>query len=139
MSTSSQQRSFRLTKSSNRPLVPDDRAQSRPSDSNASRASSVNGRRGGVRGTRAASGPPALGEEADGSSQNTPRHRASDFEPILLDATELARYLGIGRTKAYALIARREVPVIRIGRCVRVPRPQLADWVSANTSLPRLR
>jgi len=43
----------------------------------------------------------------------------------LLDALEVAELLGIGRTKTYELIARGELPVLRVGRCVRVPRSGL--------------
>jgi hypothetical protein len=44
------------------------------------------------------------------------------FEPLLLDSRELARLLRISRTKAFQLMALGEVPVLRIGRSVRVPR-----------------
>jgi excisionase family DNA binding protein len=43
----------------------------------------------------------------------------------LLKATEVARLLGIGRTKVYELMAAGELPVVRIGRFVRVPRRSL--------------
>ncbi len=51
-------------------------------------------------------------------------------EPWLLDSRAVARLLGIGRTKAFQLMARDELPVVRIGRCVRVSRLGLASWVS---------
>jgi excisionase family DNA binding protein len=56
-------------------------------------------------------------------------------EPLLLEASEVARLLGIGRTKVYELIARRELPVICIGRCVRVPRALLQRWIAAHTAI----
>jgi hypothetical protein len=40
-------------------------------------------------------------------------------EPLVLDSRQLSQLLGIGRTKAYQMMARGDVPVIRIGRCVR--------------------
>ena len=49
--------------------------------------------------------------------------------PWLLDSREVARLLGISRTKAFALMGRRELPVVRIGRCVRVSRFALSTWV----------
>jgi prophage regulatory protein len=49
--------------------------------------------------------------------------------PLLIDSREVARLLGIGRTKAFELIARRELPAVRIGRCVRVSRAALSEWV----------
>lgn len=54
-------------------------------------------------------------------------------EPLLLEARQVARLLGIGRTKVYQLIARRELPVICIGRCVRVPRADLQAWIATRT------
>jgi excisionase family DNA binding protein len=54
-------------------------------------------------------------------------------EAWLLDSRDLSRLLGIGRTKAFQLMARAEVPVIHIGRSVRVPRAALERWIEANT------
>lgn len=49
----------------------------------------------------------------------------------LLRADEVAKALRIGRTKAYEMMAAGELPVVRLGRCVRVPRRQLAAWIAA--------
>ena len=48
----------------------------------------------------------------------------------LLRAEEAAHMLGIGRTKIYEMIARGEIPALRIGRLVRVPRHALEEWIS---------
>jgi excisionase family DNA binding protein len=56
-----------------------------------------------------------------------------DDQPWLLDSHQVAQLLGIGRTKAFQLMARRELPVVRIGRCVRVPRTGLEDWIRRST------
>jgi len=50
-------------------------------------------------------------------------------EPFLLRPVEAARLLGIGRSKLFEMLARNELPVIRFGRCVRIPRHELAMWV----------
>jgi len=39
-----------------------------------------------------------------------------------------------GALTVYELIARGELPVIRIGRLVRVPRPALEEWIVKNTA-----
>ena len=78
-------------------------------------------RRGGARGTGAASGSPPVGYS----------------EPWLLDSREVARLLDISRTKAFAMIGRNELPVIRIGRCVRVSRDGLRAWIHENSSTTR--
>ncbi len=51
----------------------------------------------------------------------------------LLRADEVARVLGIGRSKTYELIARGDLPSLRIGRLVRVPRHALEQWIVDHT------
>lgn len=53
-------------------------------------------------------------------------------EPLLLRPTEAAHQLGIGRSKLFEMLARDELPVIRLGRCVRIPRRGLEIWVNDN-------
>ncbi len=49
---------------------------------------------------------------------------------MLLRPREVAWLLGIGRSKAYELIAAGELPgVIRIGRSVRVSMKALREWI----------
>lgn len=48
----------------------------------------------------------------------------------LLTVAEAGAYLGIGRTLAWELIRKRQLPYIRLGqRCVRVPRRELDAWI----------
>ena len=49
--------------------------------------------------------------------------------PLLLRPDEVAALIGLGRSKTYELIASGALPVVRIGRAVRVPRAQLEEWV----------
>jgi excisionase family DNA binding protein len=58
----------------------------------------------------------------------------SDHNSLLVDSREVARLLGIGRTKAFQMMAREELPVVRIGRCVRVSRAGLEQWVTEQSS-----
>ena len=53
--------------------------------------------------------------------------------PLLLKAGEAAKLLGLGRSKVFAMLAVGELPVIRIGRSVRVPRAALEDWIDEHT------
>ena len=55
---------------------------------------------------------------------------------MLLRAEEVARLLGIGRTKTFEMLARGELPVVRIGRAVRVPREALYRWIESRTFQP---
>ena len=49
--------------------------------------------------------------------------------PLLLNADEAATLLGIGRTKVFEMIASGDLPAVRFGRCVRVPRERLVSWI----------
>jgi excisionase family DNA binding protein len=51
-------------------------------------------------------------------------------ERLLLTVEEAARHLGIGRTLAWRLVREGELPVVRLGRCVRVPWQALQEWVA---------
>jgi len=53
---------------------------------------------------------------------------------LLLRVQDVCRLLDVGRSTVYELIARGELPVIRIGRLVRVPRPALEEWIVTNTA-----
>jgi excisionase family DNA binding protein len=59
-------------------------------------------------------------------------------ESELMTVAEAAKALGIGRTKAYELVAAGEIPTLRIGRAVRVPRGALRAWIDAQTGEPRV-
>jgi excisionase family DNA binding protein len=49
-----------------------------------------------------------------------------------LRAEEVARELGIARSKAYQMMASGELPVLRIGTSVRVPVSALRIWIEQN-------
>jgi excisionase family DNA binding protein len=59
------------------------------------------------------------------------RPASLDALPELLTVDELAAFLRCGRGTAYALIARGDLPAVRIGRLLRVPRQALAAMVRA--------
>jgi len=45
--------------------------------------------------------------------------------PLLLSVTRAAEVLGVSRSTLYQLVAAGRVPVVRLGRAVRVPRREL--------------
>ena len=53
----------------------------------------------------------------------------SAMDRLLLRPTEVAATLGIGRSKAYELIAAGAIPSMRIGGSVRVPSEALRAWI----------
>lgn len=48
---------------------------------------------------------------------------------LLLKPSEAADVLGIGRSKAYALIREGAIPSIRLGKTLRVPAERLRAWI----------
>ena len=57
----------------------------------------------------------------------------SDESVALLTVVEAARMLRISRNLAYELIAQHQIPCIRLGRVIRVPRGALLDWVKTES------
>jgi excisionase family DNA binding protein len=51
---------------------------------------------------------------------------------LLLRAEEVAELLGIGRSKVWQMIWSGELPVIRMGKLVRIPRSRLEAWIESN-------
>ncbi len=49
---------------------------------------------------------------------------------MLLRIPEVMSALGLGRTKIYELIASGELPVVRIGRAVRISASALEMWIN---------
>jgi excisionase family DNA binding protein len=60
-------------------------------------------------------------------------------ERELLRAEEAAVVLGIGRSKVFEMLRAGELPVIRLGRSVRIPRQALAVWIEERTEQPGSR
>jgi excisionase family DNA binding protein len=50
---------------------------------------------------------------------------------LLYRVEEVAEMLAIGRSKTYELIASGGLPVVHLGRCVRVPAEALQHWLAA--------
>jgi excisionase family DNA binding protein len=80
-----------------------------------------------------------------GGEQSSPTTRSNmnernviQNEPELLRVTEAARLLALSRTKVYEMAEREEIPVLRIGTAVRIPRRRLLEWIQAQTIGGRL-
>ena len=54
----------------------------------------------------------------------------SDLERLALRPAEFAEAVGISRSKAYEILARREVETIRVGGCIRVPMESVRRWIA---------
>jgi excisionase family DNA binding protein len=65
------------------------------------------------------------------------KHSEVVLEPLLLRPIEVAQLLGIGRSRAYELIAAGDIPgVMRVGRSVRVSLVALRAWINEQTAPP---
>lgn len=51
------------------------------------------------------------------------------LEQEWISVAQMQKLIGIGRTKAYELIATGEIPAVKIGRVLRVNRRQLDKWL----------
>ncbi|HEY4684817.1 MAG TPA: helix-turn-helix domain-containing protein [Dehalococcoidia bacterium] len=49
-------------------------------------------------------------------------------DKLLLTIPEAAQRVGLGRSKLYELIQAGDVPVVRIGRAVRISAERLREW-----------
>lgn len=58
----------------------------------------------------------------------------SDDVPMLLTVKDVEAALQLGRTRTYELVRSGELPVIRIGRAVRIPRDALRRWVETQVA-----
>jgi excisionase family DNA binding protein len=56
---------------------------------------------------------------------------------VLMTVEQTARRLGVGRTLAWGLVKRGEIPSIRLGRLVRVPTSALEEWIRHEASAHR--
>lgn len=54
-------------------------------------------------------------------------------EPMLLTVRDVEAELQLGRTRTYELLRSGELPVIRLGRALRVPRHALRRWIDSQT------
>ncbi len=56
---------------------------------------------------------------------------AQHYERLLLTIPEAAALLGIGKTLCWLLVQQGELPSVRLGRLVRIPRGELEAWITA--------
>ncbi len=57
------------------------------------------------------------------------------MDKLFLTVEEVSRSLSIGRTKTYQLIHSGQIPVVRVGRIIRVPTTALQEWAQSQTNL----
>ena len=60
-----------------------------------------------------------------------PNPQTAEPTEYLMNVEELARFLGLGRTYTYRLLAEGEIPCVRIGRLKKVRRGDAEKFVEA--------
>ena len=72
------------------------------------------------------------------SSAHSSVHASSPPQdlPMLLDAKEAAKLLTLSRAKVCDMASRGEIPSVRVGRSLRIPRDRLVAWVNDRTAEP---
>jgi excisionase family DNA binding protein len=64
------------------------------------------------------------------AEQTGPRGKVKTMnDRLMLRPGEAAEAIGVSRSKAYELIARGDIPSVRVGGCVRVPVDALRAWI----------
>ena len=61
--------------------------------------------------------------------------KATPQEPLTLSVTEAGSLLGVGKDAAYQAVRNGEIPVLRIGRLLRVPKVALEKLLSCESSM----
>ena len=51
------------------------------------------------------------------------------MDRLLLRPSECADEIGCSRAKVYELLASREIPAVRLGGRLRIPRHKLVEWI----------
>ena len=67
------------------------------------------------------------------SAVRTATREVPAVEPIAVTVAQAAQLIGVKRTKAYDMIRRGELPVVRIGTITRVPLAALRELFSQST------
>ena len=71
----------------------------------------------------------ALKLVADNHVETGPKAVEASGWPLWLTVTMVAKRLSLGKTKVYELIDLADLPVVRVGRAVRVPTTRFLKWV----------
>jgi excisionase family DNA binding protein len=83
--------------------------------------------------------PPPTADVAPAPSRQSEREWESSGQhsvhaPMLLTVRDVEVELQLGRTRTYELLRSGEIPVIRVGRVLRVSRDALRRWIENQTS-----
>lgn len=63
----------------------------------------------------------------------TKQPRMANFERILLRLEEAGEMLGLSRSAVHSLCMKHQLPVVRVGKALRIPVDDLLVWVQQQT------
>ena len=61
-------------------------------------------------------------------------YKTYDELPLMLSVSQVADVLGIGRTNAYELAKEKDLPSLKIGSRIVIPRDKLIQWIEETVS-----
>ena len=72
----------------------------------------------------------------DGGKIAEGAERGVGVQPLLIKIDGAAQLLGCSRSQVYTLVARGEIPYVRLGKCIRFSREMLQEWLKQSTVHP---
>ena len=61
-------------------------------------------------------------------------YKSYDDLPLMLSVKELGAVLGISRTSAYELVHTKEIPSVKVGSRILVPKAKLIEWIESQVN-----
>ena len=61
-------------------------------------------------------------------------YKSYDDLPLMLSVKELGEVLGISRTSAYELVHTKEIPSVKAGSRILVPKAKLIEWIESQVN-----
>lgn len=60
-------------------------------------------------------------------------YKSYDELPLFLNASMVATVLGVSPSTGYGLMHEKDLPILKIGNCIVVPKEKFIAWVEQNT------
>jgi excisionase family DNA binding protein len=82
--------------------------------------------------------PEISGTSAGHQRERTPRSKAlgKDSMQRLLNIREVAQYIGLSTHTLYAMVSKRQIPYVKVGRLTKFQPDLLDKWLKQNTHVP---
>ena len=66
---------------------------------------------------------------------NLPKFKSNDELPLVMNAKDIAGYLGISITSAYYVLNSKDFPVLKIGKRMLVTKDNFLNWLNSNNEV----